>query len=389
MTVACLASQGASGDLPPGVKVVVLEPARLSPTRGSLNPFFHPARLRGGATLRRATWLFAFVRGIRSWGRLAVASCGDVDAWHAHDLTGLIAIAPSLPAGARLVYDSHELFLEQGTALRLPGFARRLLRWYEARLVSRSTAVITVNAEIAAELQRRYRPRRIDVIHNCPSGWFPPPAQSSLLRDSTGIPSDSLVVLYHGGITANRGIEALMQAIGSERLRDVHLVLMGFGERQEEYLRASRSGPGRDRIHFADPVRPSELLTWVASADIGAMPNPGLELNDRFSTPNKLFECLAAGTPVVASDFPTMRRIVLDDPDGPLGALCDPTQIDSIVNAILSIGRLDPAARSDLRARCLRATAARWNWDREADKLRGIYASIFAERNVSVRDARQ
>jgi glycosyltransferase involved in cell wall biosynthesis len=126
-----------------------------------------------------------------------------------------------------------------------------------------------------------------------------------------------------------------------------------------------------------DPVTPPELLAWVASADLGVMPNPGLTLNDQFSSPNKLFECLAAGTPVVASDFPTIHRIVLGDPDGPLGGLCDPSRIDSIIDAILAIAHLQPARQQDLRERCLRATALRWNWDREADTLRALYRSIL------------
>jgi glycosyltransferase involved in cell wall biosynthesis len=198
-----------------------------------------------------------------------------------------------------------------------------------------------------------------------------------LLRDAAGIPPDTQVVLYHGALTANRGIEALIDAALDDRLGGVALVLMGFGERRDYYARLAGSERGRERVHILDPVPPAALLPWVASADIGAMPNPGATLNDRYSSPNKLFECIAAGTPVVASDFPTMRRIVIENPDGPLGAVCEPGRVESIIDAIRSIASLDPAAREDLRARCLRAAAERWNWDHEQGALLAVYAAIL------------
>src|SRR5690606_15281325 len=114
--------------------------------------------------------------------------------------------------------------------------------------------------------------------------------------------------------------------------------------------------------HLLPPVPPDELLPWVASADVGVMVNQPRTLNERLSTPNKLYESLAAGLPVVSSDFPERRRIVSDDPDGPLGAVCDPTDPAAIARAIRSILELDPAARADLRARVLRAAHARYSW---------------------------
>jgi glycosyltransferase involved in cell wall biosynthesis len=109
------------------------------------------------------------------------------------------------------------------------------------------------------------------------------------------------------------------------------------------------------------------------------MPLQPTTLNLRLSTPNKLFECLAAGIPVVASDFPGIRAIVMDDPEGPLGAVCDPASVDAVAAAISSILRLDRAEMDALRARCSRAAAARWNWDHEAEALLSVYAKVLAE----------
>jgi glycosyltransferase involved in cell wall biosynthesis len=123
-------------------------------------------------------------------------------------------------------------------------------------------------------------------------------------------------------------------------------------------------------------VPPAELLDWVASADVGAMPNQPRTLNERLSTPNKLFECLAAGTPVVSSDFPERRRIILDDPDGPLGAVCDPTDPASIAGALRSILDLGPSAAAELRARCRRAASERYAWATQLEILVALYGKV-------------
>ena len=380
ITIVCLAAGDDRSDLPAGVKVLVLRPPGDAVLPGSSNAFSAAPAGRIRALRARAGWLRGYVRGLRAWGRLAVAAVTDVDVWHAHDLTGLAAISPSLGDGVPVVYDSHELFLEQGVALRLPGPARRLLRAYERRLVARTAAVITVNDEIAGVLRHRYHPAAIAVVHNCPDRWTPPAQRPGLLREAAGIPPTSQVLLYHGALIAGRGVEGLMEALLAPDLEDVHLVLMGYGDRRDALLDAARSGPWRDRLHVLDPVPPSELLPWVAGADAGAMLNPGMTLNDQFSAPNKLFECIAAGTPVVASDLPTMRRIITGSPGRPLGAVCDPARAESIADAIRSIVRLEPGAREAMRTACLRAAAERWNWDAEGRALLSVYAAVAPER---------
>jgi glycosyltransferase involved in cell wall biosynthesis len=373
--IVCLASGETRTDLPANVTILVRLPAGALVIPGSPSPFSIGRADSVEMIRRRVSWLTAYARGLRSWGRLAVEAAGPVDAWHAHDLTGLAAIAPSLRRGVPLVYDSHELYLESGTAAMLPRLARRILRYYEKRLISRVAALITVNDEIAAALVRRYRPRIAAVVHNCPVLATPWPS-GSLIRDATGIPAAAPIVLYHGGLIAGRGIEPLMDALLSRGLEDIHLVLMGYGEKRDELRALALSEPWRQRLHVLDPVPPTSLLPWVASADIGAMVNPGGTLNDVYSSPNKLFECLAAGTPVVASDFPTLRRIVMDNPGGPLGTVCDPGNVEAIATSIRSILRLGPAEMGALRTRCRQAAEKRWNWDLEARTLLSVYANL-------------
>ena len=114
----------------------------------------------------------------------------------------------------------------------------------------------------------------------------------------------------------------------------------------------------------------------MASADVGVMPNQPRTLNERLSSPNKLFESIAAGLPVVSSDFPERRRIIVDDPLGPLGAVCDPTDPATLARAIRSILDLDAESMVGLRRRCSAAAHLRWNWETEAQSLLEGYRRV-------------
>ncbi len=320
-------------------------------------------------------WWRSFVR---SWGRAALAVAPPSDVHHANDMETLpTAVEAAQRDGGRVVYDSHEIFLEFGEHLRQPGWMRGIVGRWERRLARLSAAVVTVNEACAAELTRRLRPRRIVVVHNCPPRWSPPEPPTDLLRHAAGISDDAPIVLCHGGFQANRGLEQTAAALTEPGLEGTHLVFLGYRTAILEPIVAAFPRP--DRIHVLPAVQPDELLGWVVGADVDSIVFQPTELNNLISTPNKLFESLAAGVPVVSSDFPIRRRIVIDDPDGPLGAVCDPTDPQSIAAAIRSIVDVDPAARADLRRRCLDAAHARWNWETESARLVSLYADLAQE----------
>jgi len=235
---------------------------------------------------------------------------------------------------------------------------------------------VTVNESLAAELGRRYAPARTVVVHNCPPRSDPPADGSDLLRAAAGIPVDDPIALYHGGFSRHRGLEQLASAVAEPGLERVHAVFLGYGGLRAE-LDALAAGPvAPGRVHVISAVPPEELGAWVASADVGVMAIQPSTINHRMSTPNKLFECLAVGVPVVASDFPEMRQIVCDGPLGPLGSVVAPDDVPGLARAILSIVTADPAERAELRARCLRAAHERWNWETESAGLVRLYADL-------------
>jgi glycosyltransferase involved in cell wall biosynthesis len=245
-------------------------------------------------------------------------------------------------------------------------------------LTGRADALVTVNDSYADVLNRRLRPRRLLIVRNCPPRWDPPPGSGARLRAAASIPEGRPVVLYHGGLTSHRGIEQLMEAMLEPGLEAAHLVLMGFGEDRQRLAVDVQDPKLEGRVHLLDAVPPGELLEWVAGADVNAIPLQRSTLNHWLCTPNKLWESLAAGVPVVVSNFPTMREIVTTDAAGPLGGVCDPSDPASIAGSIVAILELSAGERAALRERCLRVAHERWNWEQESSRLVGLYADIEA-----------
>ncbi len=379
VTLFCLADTRADALSLDSRVMVVVVPARGTATPGAGSPFRQTAPSgRIARTIRRAMWLRAYVQAMRGWGRDVANVAGSVDVWHVHDFTGLVAIGPHTSTGETLVYDIHDLFVETGSGRLLPSPARRLVKWYERRLVRRVDLAIAVNRPLADIVASRSMPRRMIVVHNCVPRWVPPRPRPNLIRDAAGIPADRPIVLYHGLLAMSRGIEQLFEAILQPGLETVHLALLGYGELAEPLRRLSAESRFEGRVHVLDAVAPSELLSWVASADIGSLAMPNASLNLWLSTPNKLFECLAAGVPVVVSDFPAVRSIVMDDPAGPLGVTCDPGNVNDVARAIRELLGHDPAERETLRNRCNDAARERWNWEAEVAGLVAAYNALPA-----------
>lgn len=343
-----------------------------------------PGSLRPGAAVprrtpvQRARWLVRYARGLDEWATAAAeaavewASSRSAVTWHGHDLTGLLAAsrARDRRPGGRVVYDSHELFLEAGAVAHLPRPARALVARLERRHARRADAVITVNPGIADELARRYDIATPAVVMNCPVvDPVAPDRDASPLRRQLEL-GNRPVLLHHGGLAGGRGIEQTIDALDSLP-SEVALVILGNGELVPHIAQMAEGRfLGRLLHHPAVPV--DDLPSWVAGADAGVIAFQPIERNNVLATPNKLFECLAVGVPVVVSDFPEMRRIV--DESG-VGAVCDPTRPESIADAVRTV--LD-GDRSAWRDTCRLAATERYSWQRQSLVLVGVYDRIGA-----------
>jgi glycogen(starch) synthase len=339
-------------------------------------------RRRGAAPGERMDaldWLAMWQFGTLGWARDAAREGGPADVYHGHDLTGLPAAVFAQKAyGGRIVYDSHELYMESGATLGRPGWARAWLARRERAWAAKAVALVTVNQAIADALAEELNVERVVVVHNCPTRQATETLPNDRLRVAAKIPADSPVVLYQGGLRRGRGINDLAESILETGLEGVHLCYLGFGPLRDEVAALARDPRFQGRLHLLEPVAPDEVVAWVASADVDAIPIQATNRSYALSTPNKLFEALAAGVPVVASDLPGIRSIVVDDPDGPLGEICDPTDPGAIGDAIMAILALSPEARADLAERCRRAARERWNWETESGRLVELYRDLEA-----------
>lgn len=246
---------------------------------------------------------------------------------HTHDADTLPAAAVAVRRGARLVHDAHEL-----TSGRPDQFwwERQLDLTREARWLPRAAAVITVSEPIARILAARHGIRVI-VIRNVPAA---PPAGLVApvdLRAQLSIPWDRRLILHQGMRAPDRGLRILLRA--AARVPDIEVVLLGSAVRgMDSALDELADELGiLDRVHLIPPVPSHLLLTVTRQADVGVVLTQAVAESFRLSLPNKLFEYLAVGVPVIASDLPAIAEVVHSCRGG---RVVDPTSVDAVTAAL-------------------------------------------------------
>ncbi len=286
----------------------------------------------------------------------------------AHDLTALpVAHELATRWGVPLVYDSHELYEEQCVFSRVQ---RQLIRAAEERLIRQSTAVITVNHSIADELARRYGCSRPHVILNVmdPPRDFDPTDRHRLLHEHFQLPEKTPIVLFQGGLWPRRNLPFLLQVLRCSPPDSFVLVFMGCGPLRRKLADlVSRYGL-EHRAYFKDDVPWTDLLPWTASADLGIIPYPPVDLNALWCTPNKLFEYIQAAVPIVANDLPELRRYTAETGFGETAAMEDPPVVADVIIRLLAAPRRRRRMRDAMLAR-----RHEFSWSR----FRDTYLSII------------
>jgi glycosyltransferase involved in cell wall biosynthesis len=367
VTVATLATSPAAPFELDGARIVPLTPRRVGLVPGADSPYLDAKPVgRIGRLAARARWAKGYATTYRSWSQAALRELPAADVWHGHDLLGLLA-ARSLQKrhGGGLVHDSHELFMEAGSAAKLPFPARRLLRRMEAQASRAADAVITVNPSIAVELHDRYGVDPV-VLMNCPP--ILPARKRGKLRDHLKLGNRPLI-LYHGAISPGRGVEQLVEAIPLLPA-EAAVVLLGYGDMARIYAAYADEDAYRGRLYVVPAVPISDLPNWVCDADAGIIAFQPVDRNNVLGTPNKLFEYMEAGVPMIVSDFPEMRRIVTETG---AGVARDTSTAESLAAAIKEL-LAEPEDRKAERRRAARAAAeTTYNWTAQAQQLLGIY----------------
>lgn len=296
------------------------------------------------------------------------------DVYVAHDLPMLpVARFAAEHFGARVIYDSHELYWAQEFSPYLSD------RWSEVEMrhIGAATEVITVNESIAQELRSRYSINNVSVIYNADDVTWPPPQNHRLFHTAFGLNDNARIVLFQGGISANRNLELLVDSVPLWKDQAAHLVFLGDGVLVQRLRSRVKRRRVEHRVHFHPAVAQQELLTHTACADLGLIPYQAVCLNNYYCTPNKLFEYIAAAVPVLASDLPELRRFIVGYRIGLVGDTASAAGLARLVDEALS----DHDRLSQFRERALEVRNE-VNWASEAKHLIAIFARAHRANRV-------
>ena len=243
-------------------------------------------------------------------------------------------------------------------------------------LVRASDAVITVNDLIADEMARYFAIPRPAVVMNCPPKCKKATLNPRHLRNKLGLRDSCRIAIYQGALVKSRhgrGLEALVRSAAF--LNNAVILLLGQGPQGVELRRLVEQLGLGSRVKFLEAVSPDVLLDYTSAADVGVVPTELYHRVMHYSSPNKFFEYLNAGLPVVTSDLPVVTTILREYE---LGLICDPTSPKSIADAINRILG-DPALYSRMRRGALRA-AQRYNWENQEKVLLETYRKVLDAR---------
>lgn len=352
--------------LDPGATVLSADPPR------------GPDRLRH--PLRRLLEIAANARRVGPWTDAVVAAAPDTDVFHAQSLIVLPVVrGAARRLGGRFVYDVADYHTEAARLARMPRPLRAVLRRREAAWARDASGFLAVSDPVADLVRDRWNVPRPTVLLNCPPAWRadePGPPVSRRIGEALHLVPERPVVLYQGGLSVDRGVEELVAAARDATLRDLDaaVVFMGYGRLQGFVDDAARQNP--ERVYVLPPVPPDELLEWTASADVSFVGQPPRTLNQRMNLPNKLFESLMAGVPVVVSEGNEQCRLVSAEKVGSCTDVDSPGAIAASVAALLGQPEWE---RQRLRAHCRTVALSRYSWDLNATGLVALYRRLADE----------
>jgi len=256
-----------------------------------------------------------------------------------------------------VVYDAHELWPDRN----LRPESRPWLLLCEALFVRIADRTITTSPGYAETMAARYRIDPPRLVRNVPEVGF-----------DGGSPTvvDGTLIVYFGAVTRGRGLETAIAAL--DHLPAVRLRIVGpdaWGYREELEALAERAGVG-ERVAFRPPVPPAEAASVLADAAAGLALIEPVCLSYRLTLPNKLFEYVAAGLPILASDLPVIARFVAEHG---VGLTVSPTSPTDVAAGLARL--LEPGANESFRAAAIRASGA-ISWERESRELAETYLAV-------------
>lgn len=301
----------------------------------------------------------------------------NVVAWkpdlvHAHDANTLrVALNLNQQHGVPFVYDAHELWEERDSLVR--GTREES---DDRKLLDNATAVaagiVTVSPSVASWMTDRYDLSvSPTLVRNVPPASGLPDRGRGRLRALAGLKGDESVVVYVGILGPNRGLGETVNAL--PLLEDnVHLVLLGYSEDAYDKTLADLAqsiGVGA-RLHFVGSVAPNDVSQTIADADVSLVIIQATYLNDEFCLPNKLFESIRGGLPVLASNLPDIAELVNHYGVGRIIESSSPAEIAAAARALVD-------QPQSFRDACVTASRE-LTWEIEVSRLFALYDQILS-----------
>lgn len=279
---------------------------------------------------------------------------------HCHDALMLpIGVAVKVLVKAKLIYDAHELESDRNGITLLQGwltfFVEKVLWWSV-------DALITVSPSIDMWYQEKIGPKRSVIILNSPIISRHAPHKRDYLRKKFLIPKEQKIFIYVGLFGPNRGIELITKAFALSTITS-HVIFLGYGNMAGELKELAAIHPN---IHVHAAVPHSDVVSIVQSADFGLCLIENISLSDYYCLPNKLFEYCFSNVPVLASDFPDIRAVILDYK---IGEFCS---LD--INAIR--GSLEHMEKNYVK-KFNPADLAPLSWQAQEQKLLDLYRGLL------------
>jgi len=252
------------------------------------------------------------------------------DLYYSNDLDTLLpSYICSKIKSAKLIYDSHELFCEVPELIEHPT-KRKIWKSIERIIFPKLKNIITVNQSIAEIYNKEYS-KDLYIVRNIPISR---PINQALSRKDLSLPENKKIIILQGaGINIDRGSEEVVEAM--QYVNDAILLIVGSGDVIETLKKMREELKLEDKVIITGKVPYEQLANYTRIADLGLSMDKDTNLNYRYSLPNKLFDYIHAGIPVVVSPLVEISRVVKDYQIGAIIDSHDPQHIAQVISESL------------------------------------------------------
>lgn len=284
---------------------------------------------------------------------------------HCHDLNALVVgvLAKVSKKNIVIIYDAHELETE---VVYDKGIMKRIKKAVESFCIKYVERTITVSESISRWYEKQYNISKPEVLYNCPPLIKNNRKELNIFRKKFNIPETSLIFLYQGGLTFDRGVEEVIEAFKTLDMRFC-VIFMGYGPLQPFIEKASKS---YENIFYHDAVDPIDLNLYTSSADIGFSLIQNTCLSFNYCLPNKLFEYISANVPVVVSNLEEMAEFIKKYK---VGYCLEYKNTEKLVEFVRQLDRNALCKFSE----SLTETSQIYNWEQQEIKLISLYQEVL------------